>query len=136
MASCTCASAQSSTPSESPEPADIVVDSAPTAITLESLASHLRSTASLALNAVDDACNLRDVHQAYACLEELLAPVSLEEREAVTATRGELSALLGLVNEAPSRRIEAVEAAVDAAHEAVNEGRAQCVALGGRGEIE
>mgnify|MGYP003583454553 CR=1 FL=1 len=65
----------------------------------------------LALQACDDAENLNEVLRAYTAFEKLIEPGALNDSEALTPTRSELSALLRLLNEALVERIDAVNAA-------------------------
>lgn len=65
----------------------------------------------LALQACDDADNLNEVLRAYTALEKLADTSALNDSEALTPTRSELSALLRLLNEALGMRIDAVNAA-------------------------
>ncbi|MCY1248522.1 hypothetical protein D9M72_619620 [compost metagenome] len=68
----------------------------------------------LALQACDDTDSLREVLCAYACLEKLIVPLEVSDTEQLNPTRSELSALLRLVNDELSRRIEAVDKTVHA----------------------
>ncbi|WP_062472525.1 hypothetical protein [Variovorax boronicumulans] len=67
-----------------------------------------------ALQACDDTDSLREVLCAYACLEKLIVPLEVSDTEQLNPTRSELSALLRLVNDELSRRIEAVDKTVHA----------------------
>lgn len=73
----------------------------------------------LTLQACDDADNLNDVMRAYTALEKLIDPSALNDSEVLTPSRTELSALLGLLNDALLVRIDAVNAATGAVHEAL-----------------
>jgi hypothetical protein len=68
----------------------------------------------LALQVCDDTDSLRDVHSAYACLEKLIVSPEPGDAEEPSPTRNELSALVRVVNEELSRRIESVDKAVQA----------------------
>jgi hypothetical protein len=68
----------------------------------------------LALQVCDDTDSLRDVHSAYACLEKLIVSPEPGGAEELSPTRNELSALVRVVNEELSRRIESVDKAVQA----------------------
>jgi hypothetical protein len=68
----------------------------------------------LALQVCDDTDSLRDVHSAYACLEKLIVSPEPGDAEELSPTRNELSALVRVVNEELSRRIESVDKAVQA----------------------
>jgi hypothetical protein len=98
MAVCTCADAQSGTHSAPPD------------------------ASTLALRAVDAVSNLRDAQLAFNCFESLLAP-AVHRRDGNEdepyATRGELCALVRLLNEGWSRRMEAVDLSVRSVHEAL-----------------
>jgi len=122
------APAQPDTPPASPDPAtttSAALDPASLAATIESQTLRLRRAASLALRAGDEASGLRDVMRAYACLQLLIAPVHrCEGDEEFPATRSELAALVGLVNEALDRRIEDVDAAIQSVREVLSEGGA------------
>lgn len=74
---------------------------------------------SLALQACDDTDGLREVLSAYACLEKLIVPLEVSDTEQLNPTRSELSALVRLVNEEMSRRIETVDKTVHAMHSAL-----------------
>lgn len=65
----------------------------------------------LALQTCDDADSLNEVLRAYTAFEKLIEPGALNDSEALTPTRSELSALLRLLNEALVARIDAVNAA-------------------------
>jgi hypothetical protein len=65
----------------------------------------------LALQTCDDADSLNEVMRAYAAFEKLIEPGALNDSEALTPTRSELSALLRLLNEALVARIGAVNVA-------------------------
>ena len=65
----------------------------------------------LALQTCDDADSFNEVMRAYTALEKLIEPGALNDSEALTPTRSELSALLRLLNEALVARIDAVNAA-------------------------
>jgi hypothetical protein len=104
MACSACAPAQSHTPSA---PFDS--------------AAHRRHVKLLITNTEDEASNLRDVHLAYAGLENLIAPVCTCENNEVHATRGELSALLRLINVEFSHRLGAVDLLIQSARESVGE---------------
>jgi len=73
----------------------------------------------LALQASDDADTLNDVMRAYTALEKLIDPSALNDSEALTPSRTELSALLRLLNDALRVRIDTVNAATGAVHEAL-----------------
>lgn len=83
------------------------------------------SIESLAFQAGDEADNLRDVHNAYAGLEKLLARFGSTDREEIQATRTELSSLVRLVNVELERRIDLVGAAIQSVHAALSQGSAQ-----------
>ena len=63
----------------------------------------------LALQACDDADNLRDVLCIYTTVENLIAPSRVGDDEEITLSRRELSAALRLANEELRRRIDAVD---------------------------
>jgi hypothetical protein len=65
----------------------------------------------LAIQTCDDADSLNEVLRAYTAFEKLIEPGALNDSEALTPTRSELSALLRLLNEALVARIDAVNAA-------------------------
>jgi len=64
----------------------------------------------LALQTCDDADSLNEVLRAYTAFEKLIEPGALNDSEALTPTRSELSALLRPLNEALVARIDAVNA--------------------------
>ncbi|MGJ7499741.1 hypothetical protein ACSFBF_05210 [Variovorax sp. ZT5P49] len=78
------------------------------------LISEFGIAESLMLQACDDADSLREVLCAYACLEKLIVPLEVGDTEQFGPTRSELSALVRLVNEEMSRRIEVVDKTVHA----------------------
>lgn len=92
MAESACACAQFRVPSDSLDPASLTLDD-------------------LALQACDDADNLNDVMRAYAALRKLVDTSALNDSEELTPSRTELSALLGVLNDALMARIDAVNAA-------------------------
>jgi len=73
----------------------------------------------LALQARDDADNLNDVVRAYTAFEKLIDPSALNDSEVLTPSRTELSALLRLLNDALRVRIDTVNVATGAVHEAL-----------------
>jgi len=73
----------------------------------------------LALQASDDADTLNDAMRAYTALEKLIDPSALNDSEVLTPSRTELSALLRLLNDALRVRIDTVNAATGAVHEAL-----------------
>ncbi|KQX22251.1 hypothetical protein [Variovorax sp. Root434] len=81
----------------------------------------------LALQACDDADTLNEVLRAYTALEKLVDTSALNDSEALTPSRTELSALLGLLNGALLARIDTVNGATSAVREALrqNTGSAQ-----------
>ncbi|WP_285413612.1 hypothetical protein [Variovorax sp. efr-133-TYG-130] len=85
--------------------------------------SSARSTSpnldDLALQACDDAENLNDVMRAYAALRKLVDTSALNDSEELTPSRSELSALLGVLNDALTARIDAINLAAGAVREAV-----------------
>ncbi|MGJ7525563.1 hypothetical protein [Variovorax sp. GB1P17] len=76
----------------------------------------------LALQTCDDADSLNEVLRAYTAFEKLIEPGALNDSEALTPTRSELSALLRLLNEALMARIDAVNAAAGDLHRALMQG--------------
>lgn len=92
MAESASASARSSARSTFPDPASPNLDD-------------------LAIQACDDAENLNDVMRAYSALKKLVDTSALNDSEVLTPSRTELSALLGVLNEALLARIDAVNAA-------------------------
>ncbi|SDY41235.1 hypothetical protein SAMN05518854_1011026 [Variovorax sp. YR266] len=81
----------------------------------------------LALQACDDADTLHDVMRAYSALKKLVDTSALNDSEVLTPSRTELSALLGLLNDALLVRIDIVNGATSAVREALrkNVGGAQ-----------
>ncbi|MBN8756199.1 MULTISPECIES: hypothetical protein [Variovorax] len=73
----------------------------------------------LALQACDDAENLNDVMRAYAALRKLVDTSALNDSEVLTPSRTELSALLGVLNDAMTVRIDAISLAAGAVREAL-----------------
>lgn len=82
---------------------------------------HLHSDAeSAALQAGDDIESIRQVHSAYVCLEKLVVPMQVDEREEIYPTRSELSALFRVVNEEMQRRIEAADSTIGSLRDALS----------------
>jgi hypothetical protein len=81
----------------------------------------------LALQACDDADTLNDVMRAYSALKKLVDTSALNDSEVLTPSRTELSALLGVLNDAMLVRIDTVNGATSAVREALrqNVGNAQ-----------
>ena len=104
MAESASASARSSARSTSPDPASPNLDD-------------------LALQACDDAENLNDVMRAYAALRKLVDTSALNDSEELTPSRTELSALLGVLNDALTARIDAINLAAGAVREALQGGK-------------
>jgi len=75
----------------------------------------------LALQACDDAENLNDVMRAYAALRKLVDTSDLNDSEELTPSRTELSALLGVLNDALTARIDTVNGATSAVREALRQ---------------
>jgi len=120
MARSICALAQSqfATPSASLDPSAVDFDAMPPAAThhssdASSSPPQSHSPDSLLLYAGDEVLNLDDILLAYCAIEELLTPVSTEEREDIHASRNELGALMRLINEEFQRRIAAAHRAVE-----------------------
>ncbi|WP_253819809.1 hypothetical protein [Variovorax paradoxus] len=67
---------------------------------------------SAALQAGDDVEGIRQVHSAYVCLEKLIVPMQVNEREEIYPTRSEFGALFRLVNEELQRRIDAADSTI------------------------
>ena len=74
---------------------------------------------SVALQAGDDVEGIRQVHSAYVCLEKLVVPVQVNEREEIYPTRSEFGALFRLVNEELHRRIEAADSTIASLRDAL-----------------
>jgi hypothetical protein len=96
------ASAQSSARSTSPDPASPTLDD-------------------LALQVCDDADTLDDVMRADSALKKLVDTSALNDGEVLTPSRTELSALLGLLNDALLARIDTVNGATGAVREALRQ---------------
>ncbi|MFL9666971.1 MULTISPECIES: hypothetical protein [unclassified Variovorax] len=75
----------------------------------------------LALQACDDADTLNDVMRAYSALKKLVDTSALNDSEVLTPSRTELSALLGLLNDALLVRIDTVNSATSAVREALQQ---------------
>ena len=75
----------------------------------------------LALQACDDADNLNDVMRAYDALRKLVDTSALNDSEELTPSRTELSALLGVLNDALTTRIDTVNGATSAVREALRQ---------------
>ena len=103
MACSACAPAQSHTPSAPFDPA-----------------AYRQHVNLLITNTADEASNLRDVHLAYAGFEKLIAPVCTCENNEVHASRGELSALLRLINDEFTRCLCSVDLLIQSARESVS----------------
>lgn len=78
------------------------------------------SVESLALQACDDIDGLLAVQRAYACLEKLIVPQSVNDTEEVYPTRTELGALVWVVNEELLRQVGAVRTTVQSLCNALN----------------
>lgn len=102
MAESASASALSSARSTSPDPTSSTLDD-------------------LALQACDDADKLNDVMRAYAALRKLVDTSALNDSEELTPSRTELSALLGVLNDALTARIDTVNGATSAVREALRQ---------------
>ena len=63
--------------------------------------------------------NLNDVMRAYAALRKLVDTSALNDSEVLTPSRTELSALLGVLNDAMTVRIDAISLAAGAVREAL-----------------
>jgi hypothetical protein len=75
----------------------------------------------LALQACDDADTLNDVMRAYSALKKLVDTSALNDSEVLTPSRTELSALLGVLNDALLVRIDTVNGATSAVREALRQ---------------
>jgi hypothetical protein len=75
----------------------------------------------LALQACDDADTLNDVMRAYSALKKLVDTSALNDSEVLTPSRTELSALLGVLNDALLARIDTVNGATSAVREALRQ---------------
>lgn len=75
----------------------------------------------LALQACDDADTLNDVMRAYAALRKLVDTSALNDSEELTPSRTELSALLGVLNDALTARIDTVNGSTSAVREALRQ---------------
>lgn len=75
----------------------------------------------LALQACDDADTLNDVMRAYSALKKLVDTSALNDSEELTPSRTELSALLGVLNDALTARIDTVNGATSAVREALRQ---------------
>jgi hypothetical protein len=83
------------------------------ASTPKSVPPHSNANAeSVALQAGDDVEGIRQVHSAYVCLEKLIVPMQVNEREEIYPTRSEFGALFRLVNEELQRRIDAADSTI------------------------
>ena len=74
---------------------------------------------SAALQAGDEVEGIRQVHSAYVCLEKLVVPVQVNEREEIYPTRSEFGALFRLVNEELHRRIDAADSTIASLRDAL-----------------
>ena len=74
---------------------------------------------SAALQAGDDVEGIRQVHSAYVCLEKLVVPMEVNEREEIYPTRSEFGALFRLVNEELQRRIDAADSTISSLRDAL-----------------
>ncbi|QNK71208.1 hypothetical protein [Variovorax sp. PAMC26660] len=101
------------------ESARICVQSHDPSVSLEPSITTLDD---LALQTCDDADSLNEVLRAYTAFEKLIEPGALNDSEALTPTRSELSALLRLLNEALVARIDAVNAAAGDLRRALMQG--------------
>lgn len=102
MVESACACAQSRISSDFLDPASLTLDD-------------------LALQACDDADTLNEVLRAYTALAKLVDTSAPNDSEALTPTRTELSALLGLLNDALLTRIDTVNGATSAVREALRQ---------------
>lgn len=72
-----------------------------------------RRLSSSTLRVVDEFCNLKDVHLAFACLKGLLSPIHRAPNyEEFSVEPAELRALLAVVNDELERRTLSVDAAI------------------------
>ncbi|MGO4392629.1 hypothetical protein AB4Z46_14875 [Variovorax sp. M-6] len=72
-----------------------------------------RKAASAALRIIDEFCNLKEVHRAFACLHGLLSPIHRAPRyEEFSIEPGDLRALMAVINIELERRTEPVEEAI------------------------
>ena len=76
----------------------------------------------LAIQTCDDAENLTEILRAYTAFEKLIETGAPNDSEVLAPTRSELSALLGLLNEALVARIDAVNAAAGDMRRALQSG--------------
>lgn len=76
----------------------------------------------LAIQTCDDAENLNEILRAYTAFEKLIETGVPNYSEVLALTRSELSALLGLLNEALVARIDAVNAAAGDMRRALMQG--------------
>ena len=91
-----------------------------TASTPKPVPPHSNANAeSAALQAGDDVEGIRQVHSAYVCLEKLVVPMEVNEREEIYPTRSEFGALFRLVNEELQRRIDAANSTISALRDAL-----------------
>lgn len=117
--------AQSPTVSTQATPA-LALSAVPVATNVAALpVTEERSAASLALDALNEAHNLRDVHRAYAGLEKLLSTFATADSQAIHATRDEFGSLLRVLGDALLNRIDVVDAAIEQVHVTLREGGAQ-----------
>jgi hypothetical protein len=75
----------------------------------------------LALQACDDADTLNEAMRAYSALKKLVDTSALNDSEVLTPSRTELSALLGVLNDALLVRIDTVNSATSAVREALRQ---------------
>jgi hypothetical protein len=90
-----------------------------TASTPKSVHPHSNAE-SVALQAGDDVEGIRQVHSAYVCLEKLVVPMQVNEREEIYPTRSEFGALFRLVNEELQRRIDAADSTIGSLRDALS----------------
>lgn len=83
-----------------------------------SSSSHLsdRSPRSLALDAEDNAGDLRTTLQAYCAIEKLMSCHGSQDNQTIVANRDEMGALLRLMNERFAQHLDILDSTLQALH--------------------
>ena len=86
--------------------------------TAKAKAEPPREISSLVLDATDEFHNLRNLHRAYACLEQLMAAADSGDADQFDLDPGKIGAVLKVINDALRQRASKVEDALKTVIEA------------------